>query len=69
MEKLKKFGISGALIAGFLCLTPFLAIAFGAFGLSWILGYLDFFLIPLLLLFLAITVYAYFHGRRKLDVQ
>lgn len=64
MQKLKKFGLVGTVVAGLFCFTPVLAVAFGAFGISWVSGYLDYFLIPIMFLFAAITIYAYFHGRK-----
>ncbi|MEM7128748.1 MAG: mercury resistance system transport protein MerF [Chloroflexota bacterium] len=69
MQNLKKFGIVGTVIAGFLCFTPLLALVFGAFGVSWASGYLDYVLIPVMILFVAMTIYAYIHGRKKLDVH
>jgi mercuric ion transport protein len=50
-------GIAGSVIAAICCFTPFLAITFGAVGLSAWLGWIDYVLLPTLALFLALTAY------------
>tara|TARA_R110001583_G_scaffold190709_1_gene355177 strand:+ start:553 stop:759 length:207 start_codon:yes stop_codon:yes gene_type:complete len=55
---LLKTGIIGSVIAALCCFTPILVILFGAVGLSSLVGYLDFVLLPALALFLCITMYA-----------
>ncbi|SOC31027.1 mercury resistance system transport protein MerF [Thalassospira xiamenensis] len=52
-------GIIGTIIAAICCFTPILVIAFGVFGLSAWLGWIDYVLIPLLLLFIALALYGY----------
>ncbi|MHC0055545.1 mercury resistance system transport protein MerF [Actibacterium sp. D379-3] len=52
-----KTGIIGSVVAAICCATPLLVIALGAFGLSAWLGWVDYVLIPSLVLFLAITAY------------
>ncbi|MBL4597936.1 MAG: mercury resistance system transport protein MerF [Rhizobiaceae bacterium] len=51
-------GITGALIMALCCFTPILVILLGGVGLSAILGYLDFVLLPALGIFIMITIYA-----------
>jgi mercuric ion transport protein len=51
---LKRFGVIGVLC----CFTPVPVVLVGAVGLSWLVGYLDFFLFPALLIFISIAVYA-----------
>lgn len=63
MVKLRNFGIVGAAVAGLLCFTPMLVLLLGMFGVSWLTGYADFVLLPLLVLFVGIAVYAYWQGR------
>ena len=55
---LLKTGIIGTLLAAVCCFTPVLVILLGAVGLSAIVGYLDFILLPALALFILITLFA-----------
>ncbi|PIR09978.1 MAG: hypothetical protein COV51_01155 [Gallionellaceae bacterium CG11_big_fil_rev_8_21_14_0_20_60_62] len=55
---LLKTGIAGTVIAALCCFTPVLAILLGVVGLSAWLGWLDYVLIPALLVFVGITIYA-----------
>ena len=57
-QKLLCTGVGGSLIAAICCFTPVLVIAFAGLGLSWAVGYLDYFLLPALALFVALTAYA-----------
>ena len=57
-EKLLKTGIIGSVIIAICCFTPALVILFGILGLSAIVGWLDYVLLPGLAVFLAITGYA-----------
>jgi len=57
---LLKTGIIGAAIAALCCFTPLLVVLFGAVGLSAWVGHLDAVLMPALILFLALIVYALF---------
>lgn len=52
-----KAGGLGAIIAAICCLTPVLVILLGVLGLSIITGYLDYLLIPTLLICLGLLVY------------
>ncbi|MDP6566858.1 MAG: mercury resistance system transport protein MerF [Alphaproteobacteria bacterium] len=60
---LLKIGVVGTVIAAVCCFTPVLVILFGAIGLSAAVGVLDYVLLPLLLIFLATTVYALWKRR------
>ncbi|OMH31777.1 mercury resistance system transport protein MerF [Motiliproteus sp. MSK22-1] len=55
---LLKTGIVGSVIAALCCFTPILIILFGVVGLSSLVGYLDYVLLPTLGIFLCITIYA-----------
>ena len=55
---LLKTGIIGTIIAALCCFTPVLAVLLGVVGLSAWLGWLDYMLIPALLVFVGITIYA-----------
>ena len=56
--KLLKTGITGSIIAALCCFTPVLVVLFGMLGLSALTGYLDYVLLPILGVFICITVYA-----------
>lgn len=62
---LLRTGIIGTLIASVCCFTPLLVVVLGAVGLSAWLGWLDYVLLPALILFLALTAYAIVQRRRK----
>jgi len=55
---LLRTGIAGAVVAALCCGTPILVVLFGVLGLSAWIGWLDFVLIPALLVFIGITIYA-----------
>ena len=57
-SKLLKVGFIGSVIAALCCFTPILALLLGAVGLSALVGVLDYVLLPVLAIFVAITVYA-----------
>ena len=60
---LLKIGIIGTVIAAICCFTPILVILLATVGLSAVLGWLDFVLIPTLLIFMGITAYALWKRR------
>jgi mercuric ion transport protein len=51
-------GIAGTVVAALCCATPVLVVLLGAVGLSAWVGWLDYALIPALVVFLGITIYA-----------
>ncbi len=51
-------GITGTLLTALCCFTPVLVLALGAMGLSAMLGILDYVLLPLLAVFIVITLHA-----------
>ena len=55
---LLKTGITGAIISALCCFTPALVILLGTVGLAAWVGYLDYVLMPALVFFLALTVFA-----------
>lgn len=57
-RNLLAIGIVGSVIAALCCFTPILVIGLAMIGLSALTASLDLFLVPVLLLFLLITVYA-----------
>ncbi len=62
---LLRTGIIGTLIVAVCCFTPVLIVLLGVVGLSAWLGWLDYVLLPALVLFLAVTAYAILQRRRK----
>jgi len=56
---LLKTGIIGTAVAALCCFTPVLVILFGAVGLAAWVGYLDYVLMPALIFFVGLTIYAY----------
>jgi mercuric ion transport protein len=59
-SKLLWVGLTGSAVAALCCFTPILVVLLGAVGLSGIVGYLDYVLLPSLAIFIIITVYALF---------
>lgn len=57
-NKMLATGLIGTVIAALCCFTPLLVIALGAVGLSAILGYFDYILLPALGLFILMTIFA-----------
>jgi mercuric ion transport protein len=64
-KSLLKVGVIGTIIAALCCFTPVLAILFGVVGLSAVVGYLDYVLLPALAVFVLITIYAVIRLARK----
>ena len=58
MSRLLKIGPTGTIITALCCFTPVLVVLLGALGLSAVVGILDFVLLPLLAVFIAISGYA-----------
>lgn len=63
-KKILTTGIIGTVIAALCCFTPVLVILFGAVGLSAIVVYLDFILLPALGFFVLLTIYALWRRQR-----
>ncbi|MGF7213410.1 mercuric ion transport protein [Skermanella aerolata] len=63
---LLRTGMIGSVIAALCCATPILVILFGAVGLSAFAGWLDYMVLPALLVFLGITFYALRRRQRTL---
>lgn len=63
-RSLLRTGLLGSIVTAICCFTPVLVILLGAVGLSWLVGYLDYVLLPALFLFVVITVYAAWQQRK-----
>lgn len=61
--KMLRVGIVGAIITAFCCFTPILAVVLSAIGLSAIIGWLDYVLLPALAFFIFLSAYAYLRYR------
>lgn len=57
-------GVIGTVVTAVCCFTPVLVILFGVVGLSALVGYLDYVLLPALAAFIALTLYALWRQRR-----
>ncbi|UTS79106.1 mercury resistance system transport protein MerF [Phaeobacter piscinae] len=64
-DRLLKAGIIGTVIAALCCFTPALVVLLGVVGLSAVVGYLDFVLMPALAVFVLITIYALIRRARN----
>ena len=64
-RKLLGAGLVGAVVAALCCFTPLLVLLLGAVGLSAAVGWLDYVLLPALVIFVGITLYALARRRRR----
>ena len=62
-DKLLRVGVIGTIVAAVCCFTPILVVVVGIVGLSAVVGWLDYVLIPALLVFLGVTLYALWKRR------
>jgi mercuric ion transport protein len=60
-----KVGIVGVVISALCCFTPILVTLLGIIGLATWVGYLDYVLMPSLLFFLALTIFAIMQKETK----
>ena len=66
-QSIIRIGAVGSLVTALCCFTPVLVIVLGSLGLAGAVAYLDVVLLPLLALFLAVTVLALIKRRRSRD--
>lgn len=66
-RKLIATGIVGTVIAALCCFTPILVVLLGAVGLSAVLGWLDYVLLPAFAFFAALTLCAVWRRQRRLN--
>ena len=64
-RRLLTTGIIGTVIAALCCFTPVLAVLVGILGLSAVLGWLDYVLLPALAFFIGLTIYAVWRRQRN----
>ena len=60
---LLRVGIIGTVVTALCCFTPVLVVLLGAVGLSAAIGWLDYILLPALVLFLGLTALALWKRR------
>ena len=63
-RKLLGVGLVGAVVAALSCVTPVLVVLLTTVGLSALVGWLDYVLLPALAIFAALAVYALLRQRR-----
>jgi len=63
-KSLLKTGITGTFISAICCFTPLLVWLFATVGLSAMIGYLDFVLLPVLAISILVTIYALYQRSR-----
>ena len=63
-RKLLGVGLVGVLVTALCCFTPVLVVLLTAVGLSAVVGWLDYVLLPALAIFVALAAYALFRQRR-----
>ncbi|MEG4593056.1 mercury resistance system transport protein MerF [Microcoleus sp. F8_C2] len=57
--------ISGTVLIAMCCATPVLAITLGALGLGALVGYLDYVLLPALVVMVVVSIISYQRYRRR----
>jgi hypothetical protein len=57
-KTLMRAGVIGTVLVALCCFTPILVILLGVIGLSAFTGYLDYVLMPALIAFIGLTIYA-----------
>lgn len=66
---LLKTGIIGTALAALCCFTPALTLLLGIVGLSAVLGWIDYVLMPALAFFIGLTIYAVRRRNRRMLEQ
>ena len=61
-----KVGLIGSIVAAICCFTPVLVVTLGVIGLGALTGYLDYVLLPALGVFLGLTLYGWYRGRKEI---
>lgn len=65
-RKLLTTGIIGTSVAAVCCFTPVLVVLLGVVGVSAAVGWLDYVLIPALVFFIGLTVYAVYRRQKRM---
>jgi mercuric ion transport protein len=64
-RKLLTTGIVGTIIVALCCFTAVLVVLLGVVGLSAVLGWLDYVLLPALAFFIGLTIYAVWRRQKR----
>ena len=62
---LLKTGLIGSIIAALCCSTPILAVLLGVVGFGWFVGYLDYVLVPVMIILLGLVGYVVWRNAKK----
>ena len=68
-RKLLGIGVGGAVFAAIFCFTPLLVVVLGAIGLSAAVAWLDYALVPALVVSVGLVVYAVVRRRRGVSTE
>ena len=68
-SRLLKTGVIGAVILALCCFTPVLVVLLGVVGLSAMLGWLDYVLMPALAFFIGLTIYAVWRRQSHMKIR
>jgi mercuric ion transport protein len=68
-SRLLKMGVIGAVILALCCFTPVLVVLLGVVGLSAMLGWLDYVLLPALAFFIGLTIYAVWRRQSRMKIR
>ncbi len=60
-----KTGIIGSRVAALCCFTPILVILLSTLGVSWLTGYLDYVLFPVMFIFIGLTAYGLYRQSKS----
>lgn len=63
-KTLLRVSVIGTVLVALCCFTPILVILFATIGLAGLTGYLDYVLLPSLVFFIGLTVYALWRKRQ-----
>lgn len=68
-KKTLQHGVIGTVITALCCFTPVLVVLFGVVGLSAVIGYLDYVLLPALVFFVVLAIYALWRRQGRKQIQ
>lgn len=66
-SNLLKTGVVGSVVVALCCFTPVLVVLLGVVGLSAMVGWLDYVLIPALIFFVGLTIYALWRRNQRIQ--
>jgi mercuric ion transport protein len=64
-DKLLATGVIGTIVLALCCFTPILFVLLGVVGMGSLLGYADYVLMPGLVVFIGITIYAVWRRSKR----